>query len=327
MAINNHINHVVLVLDASSSMSGHARDLIKVADGQVAHLARRSQELDQETRVTVYSFDSQVRCLVYDKDVLRLPSIATLYRAQGRTALIDATMQGISDLSETPERYGDHAFLMFVLTDGEENASRKYDGVSLRGRLERLPEHWTVGFLVPDFHGVAEAKRLGLPPANVAVWNATSAAGVVEVGETIRQATESFMTGRAQGIRSTRSLFSTGSDAVNRSTVSSLTPLTPGSFFIKSADRDYRMDEIAPVLGRGFYRLQKREEIQPQKAICIRDKRTGQVYTGPQARQILGLPDMAVKVTPSYNPDYDVFVQSTAPNRKIPRGSEALVLR
>jgi hypothetical protein len=327
MAINNHINHVVFVLDASSSMSTHSRELIKVADGQIAHLARRSTELDQETRVTVYSFDTQVRCLVYDKDVLRLPSIATLYRTRGMTALIDATMQGISDLGETPERYGDHAFLMFVLTDGEENASHRYVAGDLRDRLNRLPEHWTVGFLVPDFQGVAEAKRLGLPPANVAVWNATSAAGVVEVGETIRAATENFMQARSTGQRSTRSLFSTGADAVNKATVSTLTPLTPGSYFVKQADRDYRMDEISPVLGRGFYRLQKREEIQAQKAICIRDKRTGQVYTGQQARDILGLPAMAVKVTPTYNPDYDVFVQSTAPNRKIPRGSEALVLR
>jgi Mg-chelatase subunit ChlD len=50
----NYINHIVMVLDMSGSMSPHARELIKVADGQIAHLARRSQELDQETRITVY---------------------------------------------------------------------------------------------------------------------------------------------------------------------------------------------------------------------------------------------------------------------------------
>jgi hypothetical protein len=44
MAIQNYINHVVLVLDASLSMSSHSSELIRVADGQVKYLAgaRRS---------------------------------------------------------------------------------------------------------------------------------------------------------------------------------------------------------------------------------------------------------------------------------------------
>ncbi len=43
-----------LVLDASSSMSHLSRKVVEVADQQIAYLARRSRELDQETRVTVY---------------------------------------------------------------------------------------------------------------------------------------------------------------------------------------------------------------------------------------------------------------------------------
>jgi Mg-chelatase subunit ChlD len=72
MAIQNYINHVVLVLDESASMTNHKRDLVRVADGQIEYLARRSQELDQETRVSVYVFSNEVKCLIYDKDVLRL---------------------------------------------------------------------------------------------------------------------------------------------------------------------------------------------------------------------------------------------------------------
>jgi hypothetical protein len=56
MSGENYINHVALVLDASSSMSSHRSTVVKVADEQIKHLARRSTELDQETRVTVYAF-------------------------------------------------------------------------------------------------------------------------------------------------------------------------------------------------------------------------------------------------------------------------------
>jgi hypothetical protein len=327
MQSQNYVNHVVLVLDRSISMRPHRNALIQVADGQVKYLARRSQELDQETRVSIYSFGDDVQCLVYDKDVLRLPSIASLYQISGNTALLDATDKAISDLGQTATLYGDHAFLVYVLTDGQENRSRKVNARDLASTLQRLPDNWTVGVLVPDQRGVFEAKGFGFPAQNIAVWDTTSAAGVVEVGETIQRATESFMTARSTGVRGTRSLFSTGVDAVNRQTVSGLTALTPGSFVIDRVPYDRRMDECTPRIGRGFYQLIKREEIQPQKLIAIRDKVTGQVYLDQQARNVLGLPAAHVKVTPDYNPDYDIFVQSTAPNRKVPANTDVLVLR
>ena len=85
----NRINHMAFVLDASTSMRDHARTLPEVADAQVAHLARLSEELGQETRISVYTFGSQgtTKCLVYEKDVLRLPSIKGLYQIGGMTAL------------------------------------------------------------------------------------------------------------------------------------------------------------------------------------------------------------------------------------------------
>lgn len=330
----NYINHVVLVLDASSSMNPHRSELIRVADGQVQYLARRSQELDQETRVSIYSFNDRVECLVYDKDVLRLPSISTLYRPGGMTALVDASLKSLDDLSKTATLYGDHAFLAFVLTDGQENRSRNKPPV-LMDRLRRLPDNWTVACLVPDQRSKFEAKSFGFPNDNIAVWDAQSAAGVAEVGETIRRATDSFMEGRSQGIRGTRSLFSTGVDAVNVSSVhSTLTPLASNAYDIIPVHHDSPIREyvysrgLDYKIGKGFYQLTKTENIQPQKQIAIREKATDQVYTGDAARDLLGLPrNMQVRVKPNFNPDYDVFVQSTSVNRKLLRDTDILVLR
>jgi hypothetical protein len=329
------INHVVLVLDASSSMSQHTSSLIRVADEQVKYLARRSQELDQETRVTIYSFANTVECLVFDRDVLRLPSIATLYRPYGMTALIDATLKSMDDLAETPERYGDHSFLIYVLTDGQENRSRNAPG-HLQNRLENLRENWTVAVLVPDQLGKREAQQFGFPRDNIAIWDTTSASGVSEAGETIRRATDTFMENRSKGVRGTRTLFSTGVDAVNPATVSGLQVLPETSYEIlpvryKSPIREY-VDKWGRnhnyVLGKGFYQLTKRETIQPQKAIAIREKSTGKVFFDQRARDILGLPQgVEVRVSPNTNPLYDVFIQSTSVNRNLVPDTDLLVLR
>jgi hypothetical protein len=77
----NYINHIGFVIDSSLSMATHARNVIKVTDNQVEYLAQRSKELDQETRGTTYMFNECVTCVHYDKDVLRLPSLAKHYRA------------------------------------------------------------------------------------------------------------------------------------------------------------------------------------------------------------------------------------------------------
>src|ERR1044072_7998368 len=105
------INHVVMVLDASWSMKKRKAALIKAADAQVKHLAKRSQELKQETRLTIYRFGGKtIECLIFDMDVMRIPSIADIYDVlYETTALISATLKSQEDLRTTSQLYGDHA--------------------------------------------------------------------------------------------------------------------------------------------------------------------------------------------------------------------------
>lgn len=334
MKTQNYINHVVLVLDASWSMDRHVKNLIRVVDSQIEYLAKRSEELNQETRVSIYEFADQVSCLVYDMDVLRLPSIENIYQLHGNTALIDATLKSLDDLDKTATLYGDHAFLTYVLTDGMENRSRNRP-TRLRDRLASLPTNWTVASLVPNEEARRYAINTGFPADNIAVWDANSASGVIKVGEIVRQATENFMVDRAKGVRGTRSLFSTGLDAVNAQTVhQALTPLGKGQYDIFPVDEDGPIKEfvwsrgVPYEIGKGFYQLTKTEKIQSNKDIVIREKATGKVYSGREARDLLGLPHgMAVSVKPSANPEYDVFVQSTSVNRKLIKNTDVLVMR
>jgi hypothetical protein len=330
----NYINHIALVLDESSSMWSHRDEVIKVADAQIAYLAQRSKEMDQETRITVYTFANSAKCVIYDKDVLRLPSIRQYYSPNGMTALLDATDLALDDLGHIWEGYGDHAFLAFVLTDGQENASRRRNiHLSMATRLRGLPSHWTVAVLVPDALSKHEAKKFGFPDDNIAIWDTTSTRGMAEAGETIRRATDNFMDGRAKGVRGSRSIFSTGADAVNDQTVkTTLTPLSTVDYLMIPVDRQIAIRDFVLLnginwrTGQNYYELMKREEIQATKKILVVERATGRVYGGSAARDLLGLPDLSVKVTPDHNPKYTVFVQSTSVNRKLLPGTKLIVL-
>lgn len=328
----NYICHVVLILDASGSMAGHADELIQVVDTQIKYLARRSQELGQEVRVTVYVFHDTVTCVIYDMDVLRLPSVKELYELGGMTALIDATLMAIGDLSETPQRHGKHGFLVYAFSDGRNNI---HDGRApeLARTLAGLPENWTVAALVPGQMEARQAEHYGFQAHNVAMWSTTDPQGVTVVGEVIKQATDTYMTNLSQGTY-TRSLFSTAPDALNKQTVkaANLQVIEPTKYellpvghveeiqaFVERSGRTY-------VPGSCYYQLNKSEMIGGRKKILVREVSTGKILTG-DVRGLIGLGTESRRVRPGFNPEYEIFPQSTSTNRHLVPGTVLLVMR
>jgi hypothetical protein len=336
LALKNEINHVVLVIDASGSMMYHQNTVVKVVDDTVSHLAQRSTELEQETRVTIYVFSSgynHIKCLAYDMDVLRLPSMKGLYKPIGGTALIDATIKAISDLSQTATLYGEHAFLMYVITDGEENSS-SHSAAVLSNEFKDVDKrgNWSYAAFVPSQDGVSNAVRFGFPKENVMVWDTASATGFETVGKVIRQASDTYMTNRSMGIKSSKNLFQLSS--VSTSDIKNqLKPLPSSQYRLLNVPFDQRVDEFVYdttgsklIVGKAYYQLSKKETIQPQKNIAI--LYNNKIYTGPQARNLIGLPDYTVDVDPKATQyaNYSIFVQSTALNRKLIGGTRLLLL-
>lgn len=331
------INHVGIVADASQSMRKHAPGLIKATDGIVSYLAQRSTALDQETRLTFYTFNYTTTNVFYDMDVLRMPSIRDHYHTSGRTALRDATGRAINDMKMTATLYGDHAFLLYVLTDGWENESHLVTAAQLTAQIGGLPDNWTVAGLGPDLTSLYELKGVGFPAGNVERWNTDSSTGIEDAGESVLRSAGTFMTNRAAGVRSTRTLFSTDATALNASTVrdAGLGKLAPGSFVFKTVPGRVRQD-IRPfveslgyqyIVGNAYYQLTKRETIQAGKHILVREIATGWVYGGQEARDLLGLGSNTVQVSPSHNPLYEVYVQSKSVNRKLVPGTHLIYVK
>jgi hypothetical protein len=110
------------------------------------------------------------------------------------------------------------------------------------------------------------------------------------------------------------------------SLASDLKPVPAGRFQILKVDRDCEIrdfvqrNDLCFQPGKGFYEFTKSEEIRPAREVVLVDRKTGDMYSGAKARDMLGVPLGTMKTlsprTMKAIP-YDIFIQSTSYNRKL----------
>lgn len=324
-------NHVAIVLDCSTSMENIIGNVRDVFTQQIEFLRKSSVLFEQETRISVYTFADEVECLISDVDVTRPMEIDKL-KAWGWTALLDASALAIEDMDLLPQKYGDHAFLIYILTDGYENRSKKYNAAKFKKLIASLPPNYTVAAFVPDNNGKTMMEGYGLSPGNVEKWSQTKA-GVEEVGQKFEKSMNTYYGARSAGVRSSSTMFA-DLNSVGLSDVKQvLTEVKNYSVAINEATkavwiRDLVVNKLNIPYNKGgaYYELVKTETVQPSKAIAIQNKKTGKVYTGKDARHLLGLPNEEVKLHATYNKEWNIYVQSLSVNRNIIPKQRVLVL-
>lgn len=369
----HRVNHVVVGVDKSGSMKPYEATVIRAVDEFIETLRAGSEErVDehgrklprQETRISLYAFDHQVECLVWDMSVHDLPSMRDVYRVDGgATSLIEATVVSLEDLkNEVSQKYGEHSFLQLIWTDGIDNAS----GISETGEMhsspdgrhvvhpaqldrwkrrirdlqDSLPGHWTSAILVPGALAKQKAQEYGFAPGNIDIWDATTAQGVEEAVGTMKTAAQNFLRGRDKGVRGTRNLFAVGQDLDIATVKSVLTPLKGTEYkFLKVRSEDHdkeirpfveeRMPGVTYRQGMAYYQLGPRVTVQASKDVVVCDD-NGLVYGGPDARELLfgedGRTNGSLSVKAGHNPKLRVFVQSKSVNRKLKKGTDLLVM-
>jgi len=332
MKLQKYINHIALVVDSSASMGRLKNQVTKVLDTLIARLVNRSKTLDQETRISIYLFNSEVECIVFDRDVLRMPSISEYYNPAGMTALIDGTLLAINDLRKMPELYGDHSNLIYCISDGENNISNNKSSL-LAKTIASLPDNYTLAAFAPDAIAVSEYKKFGFPAQNISIWDINNDKGIFEVGEQLANSTDVYMDNRSNGVRGTKNLFEIKTNISQTKIKSSLEEINPNKYQVLTVRKDGPIKEFAESwtkeryrLGSGYYQLGKRETVQANKNILVKDKKNGRVYGGDSARQLLGLPNHEVKVAPAQLDGYDIFIQSNAVNRRLVAGTQLIIL-
>jgi hypothetical protein len=112
---------------------------------------------------------------------------------------------------------------------------------------------------------------------------------------------------------------------------SDLEAVEPGRFQILHVDerigiKDFVLKTGARFkVGRGFYEHTKTETIQERKEVVLVHKKSGDMFSGRKAREMIGVPfGTRDRIRPARLPEYDVFIQSTSWNRILVPGTRFL---
>lgn len=330
---SSQVNHVYFLVDSSGSMQPHSSKVKEFCNSMIKEISTNIPNV--ENRVSIYTFNGRCRRDLTDGD----PQFAGFdnYFASGGTALGDALGLVIDDISAVRSRADqrNRTFLVYVVTDGEDNESRTPANVIASKLSATLQQVVTLAAFIPTNspHGEKYVRSIGVPHGNIQVWDA--ARGDFEhVKSVTTQSLRDYGTLRASGATSSNNLFRPNvaevQKAVNAGQVAEFTGKVL-EFDVK------KEEEIAPfvidrlntyVKGTAYYQLTKAEKLGPSKNVLIRHRVSGKVYHGPNARSILGIPNGSAKISVdrSSNPVWDVFVQSTSLNRKLVPNTKLLIL-
>ena len=317
----------------------HSGSMFRFADAAMADYNLTIEELERasgvnniDTVVSVVTHQGDVRTEVNNTEVSRLSRLRS-YPTPGSSTPLFQSVDALINLLES-KGASDSTYLVIAVTDGFENHSPQYEVDRIVRRIQTLQktDHWTFVFRVPVGGNKQGLINYGIPAGNIQEWEQTER-GFREATEQTRSAVTRYYGAVASGQKSTRVFFanadklSVGQVASNMHDISGEVVLFPvkgkpvGDVLVKpfieeKTGKPYRR-------GTAFYQLTKAKKattsarvVQDYKTIIVRNQKTGEVFAGNAARDLLGLPHFGnIRLRPGQHGEWDIFVQSTSDNR------------
>jgi hypothetical protein len=246
----------------------------------------------------------------------------------GGTALNDAVAFGVkvASTSTLPS-------LVYVFTDGEENASTQ--------TVSTVKDFVTKALASGNITLVGIGPKpkaliaLGVPAGNTLNWTGNAAELTSKVAPAVTRGVVATATALKEGKKKLDHFF-LDIDAVSlqdaakkcvdvTATMERRNTVQGGLAIREYIEKHCKL--YTYVDGAYFYKLVTKEKVLKDRRIVIahRDDTTGKLYSGPAARTLLGLPvDADVEVEPGSLGKWTVFVQSASPTRKTVRDAEFL---
>lgn len=174
--------HISFILDRSGSM----HSLCSEAIGGFNAFVESQRAAPGTADLSLLLFDHEYTPVLENVDLRTVqPLTAETYQPRGTTALLDAIGRTIDDLgtrlAALPERARPGKVIVAILTDGFENASRRYtrERVSAQIRHQQEKYDWEFVFLAANQDAIASAAALSIAAGDAVSFDAT-AAGVRE---------------------------------------------------------------------------------------------------------------------------------------------------
>ena len=180
---NQNLTEIICILDKSGSMGSLQQETIT---GLNQFLNDQKQE-EGLCHFTLVQFNQEVTTSIKRQPIRNVPYLtAESYQPGGYTALYDAVGITLNTAIETqfylPQGQSPERVLVFIITDGMENASKKYTKPQIQKLVENLStsKGWEFEFFGANIDAFGEAQNIGVSKDKAYQW-AYSKEGVSEM--------------------------------------------------------------------------------------------------------------------------------------------------
>lgn len=166
--MKSNLLHICFVLDESGSMYNSIDDVI---EGFQKLIDEQRKEKNGECIISLYRFSNTVKKDYIGKPVDEVPRLT--YSPWGCTAMNDGVGTAIDEigkwLSDMDESERPSKNMIVIMTDGKENASKKYDFDVVKKKIKHQEEKysWTFVYMGTNLQDLRDANRLGIKMRSV----------------------------------------------------------------------------------------------------------------------------------------------------------------
>lgn len=184
---------VNIVIDESGSMFSRTRQVISGVNEYLDSLLHKD---DVDYYVNIVKFSGNSKVIVENKPIAEVGEFSS-YSPDGGTALIDAVADAIKATDRDVEKNKYETAIFLILTDGEENSSRRHKSSEVKSMIEkRQAKGWVFTYMGADANSWDAADSIGISQANTVVWNAQDFSGLMRASSI---ATTSYCSSFAAG--------------------------------------------------------------------------------------------------------------------------------
>ena len=165
MTMKQDYTHIIIVLDASGSMSSIQDDI----KGSFNSFLDKQRQEPGKTVFDLFQFNDEVVRLVKAADLAQFrDDLMARYECSGCTAMNDAICIGMDtvgqDFANMAEEERPANVLCVIITDGMENASKKFTAKDVKERIEhqKAKYNWEFVYLAADQDAFAAGEALGI---------------------------------------------------------------------------------------------------------------------------------------------------------------------
>lgn len=169
-------DELVLIIDKSGSMEAIKDDAI----GGFNSFMVQQRSIEREANVTFALFDDRYQLIHDGKDINEVEDLTRrTYQPSGMTALLDAVGRTVDRVGERLDGLQDEEkpdnVIVFILTDGKENASSDYNKDQVKEMIQHQESKYSWEFIYGGANqdAFAEAGGMGIKAENTFNFEAT----------------------------------------------------------------------------------------------------------------------------------------------------------